>query len=242
MVQSLALPGLLAVWASLLNHPLASRVPNALGCGAFFGVCFTLGAARNDDAAPDINVLLFIVSLEVLLSAALSFWRLRGWRIQTDGSATGATSSQFALWRMLAWTTGVAVVFGLLGWIVSDLGQVSDGLSNGWQGPAISLCAAFLLTLPLIVPSVGLMLSEHGRARFAFWAIAIASLVAICFCAFFLVLGLATGATCWDALRGALFAAVPMLAGLFVAVLGSLGIVRLAGFRLTITGRSKPLY
>jgi len=233
-----ALPCLCAVWAALAQQPLTARLPRAMACAAVLGLMGTWGYVRNrPEGKPDIDFLLMLLSTTCLQAMALALLRWRyGWQVRVEGDVEGDDGSQgrmqFSISQMFVWTTTTAALLALASCIVSDWRAVGETLREAkWLGATIGVLVLSALSLPLVIPSVGLVLGDGRRQRFAAWLLVMAVLMALATCLLVFNIGLAAGATSSDALFASL-TVMPLLAGFLVALLGSLLVARLCGFRL----------
>ena len=169
------------------------------------------------------------------MALALLRWRY-GWQVRVEGDVEVDDGSQgrvqFSISQMLVWTTTIAVLLALASCIVSDWQAVGESLREAkWLGATIGVLVLSAVSLPLVVPSVGLVLGDGRRHRFAVWLLVMAVLMALATCLLVFSIGLAAGATFSDALFASL-TVMPFFAGFLVALLGSLLVARLCGFRL----------
>jgi hypothetical protein len=229
-----ALPCLLAVWAALASQSLTIRLPRVVGLAALLGLMHTWGKIRNTQAQDvDVDSVLVVLLLTSLQAIALVPLRRRyGWHVISDETGYSTEQFQYGLSRLLIWITAIAVLCGLANWIVGDWNRVTESLRNAdWLGATIGVLIVGLLTLPLVIPSVPLILGDGRRRRFAVWLSVTAGLVIIAVYLLFIVTARAAGAPFADALFGSL-AVVPILFGFLFALLGSLFVMRISGFRL----------
>ncbi len=233
-----AMPSLFAVWAALAQQPLTMRLPRAMGCAALLGLMGTWGASRNiPEGKPEIDFLLMILSITCVQAMALALLRRRfGWQVRVKGDVEGDDGSpdraQFSIGQMLVWTTATAALLALASCIVSDWRAVGETLRQAnWLAATIGVLVLSALSLPLVIPSVGLVLGVGRRRRFAVWLLVMVVLMEMATCLLIFSIGLASGATSSDALFASLMV-ILIPAGFLVALLGSLLVVRLCGFRL----------
>ena len=233
-----ALPCLFAVWAALARQPLTVRLPRAMGCVALLGLMGTWGCIRNrPEGKPDIDFLLMILSITCIQAMAIALLRRRyGWQVRVEGDVEGDDGSsgrvQFSIRQMLVWTTVTAALLALASCIVSDWRSVGESLREAkWLGATIGVLVLSALSLPLVIPSVGLALGDGRRRRFAVWLLVMVVPVVLATCLLVFGIGLFDGATFSEALFASL-TVILVPAGFLVALLGSLLVARFCGFRL----------
>ena len=106
-----------------------------------------------------------------------------------------------------------------------------------WLGVTIGLLVFSLLSLLLVIPSVGLILSEGRRRGFGIWLVVVAVLLTAAWIVLVLGMNRASGAPVLEALFISLTSA-GLIAGFLVGLLGSLLVVRTGGFRLVRGSRT----
>jgi hypothetical protein len=121
--------------------------------------------------------------LAVMLPLAL-FKKLRGWQLclAEEDRVVGKTRLQFSLRQMLAWTTGLGILFGLARWMAPD--QMQHVEDFGYEEVLIySLMIVILLLffLPVFISFAGSILSQNRRRTFVIWTIFLAPLSAFLF-------------------------------------------------------------
>ena len=229
-----ALPCLLAIWAALAKQRLTVRLPRVAGVAALMGLMATWGQIRNtQERDVDIDFVLLVLSVTCLQAIALVPLRRRyGWHVITEVTDSSSGQFQYRLSRLLVWTTAVAVLFGLASWIVADWGRVFESFRNAdWLGATIGVLIFAVLTLPLVIPSVALILGDRRRRWYGFWLSVTAALMTTGLYLLFVGTGRAAGAAYSDVLFYSL-AVVPMLLGFLSGLLGNLLVMRICGFRL----------
>jgi hypothetical protein len=169
-----------------------------------------------------------LVSGPVYLVPLALLRRFLGWRIALPEEHHSAEqrSMQFSLRQLLAW---MGIAAALLAWATSVLPDRTE-LQEAWQGynasTGIVFGAAFgALGLPILIPSIGLVLVRRHRIWFALGTLAGASL----FIPGFLQLASGGRPPSWYEIL------VPLgvLEGAFLGVLlGTLMILRFCGYRL----------
>ncbi len=233
----LALPCLFAIWVALAKQPLTVRLPRAVAFAALLGLMGTWGHVRNTpERKPDIDfplILLSVSALQAMPLALLRWWY--GWHLRVEGDDDSQGRVQFGISQLLVWTATTAVLLGLAGWIVSDWRAVGESLRQArWLGAAIGVLIVSVLSLPLLIPSVGFMLGVGRRKSFGIWLLAVAIFVSVAPLATSLLafsMGVISGVPVTDVAIASL-AVLPLLAGFLFGLLGSLLVIRLCGFRL----------
>lgn len=231
----IAQAGLLAVWAGLGNQPLAGRMPPAFGISALFGLGLVWGSERSSqgtDMTPvAILMLLLVVVQSLLLLVVRRFWK---WKIGASMDDAGADTSSFRIRQLFLWTAATATLLALARWIVPE---ESLAVEEGFEGALMVLFATPIfaaISLPLVIPSVALVLGHRRRIRAAAWLI---GMTVVTGSAFFLVSGLTNWGRQWTNVSWEEVIEVAQVdlmvhVGLVTTVLTGLVVVRLAGLHL----------
>jgi hypothetical protein len=219
-----------AVWAGLAQQPLGVHLPGALTLAAVLTVTTAWASSRSESTLANTLtlVLAMLVSGPVYLVPLALLRRFLGWRIALPEEHYSAEqrSMQFSLRQLLAW---MGIAAALLAWATSVLPDRTE-LQEAWQGynasTGIVFGAAFVaLGLPILIPSIGLVLVRRHRIWFALGTLAGASL----FIPGFLRVASGGRPPSWYEIL------VPLgvLEGAFLGVLlGTLMILRFCGYRL----------
>ena len=229
-----ALPCLFAVWAALTTQAWPMRVPLVAGVAALMGLMVTWGQIRNTQSRDvDMNSVLLLLSVTCLHALCLvPLYRRFGWHVVAEEMVPQRSSAEYWLGWLLAWATAVAVFCGLASRIIPDWAKVSESLrSNAWLAATIEVVVFVVLTLPLVIPSVALILGDGRRMWHGMWFAVASGLWAIALYALEVENGRRGGAVGADVLIDSL-AVVAILLGFLFALLGSLLVARMCGFRL----------
>jgi hypothetical protein len=230
---------LLAAWAGLRSQPIPVRLPPALAVAALLGLADAWIDSRYITMNSMSPLRSFFVPILLFLASFLAMTLIRwpfSWQValaSDRNTASWAAATHFSVRQLLGWTAGVAIFFGLAAWILREL--PTDSMPKATDlSAAIVMALAFAgifsaLCLPLAVPSIGLVLGDGNRMRFAAWTVAMACLVAI---AAFAIFAMPTSFSRQE-VRIATASTVSILLGFFSVTWGSLMVARVCGYRLT---------
>lgn len=239
-----ALLGLLGAWAGLRCQPASVRVPPALAMAASLGlvdawISFHVSLARADHLVSSVlsPILLFLV----FFAAVTLVRRFFSWRIMVWGdrdSASWAAGTQYTVRDLLVWTAEAAVFFAIAEWILHAGAPAGPGLKAAdllktTAKVLLSAVIVSVLCLPIVIPTIGLVLADHNRRRFAVWTAAMVSLIAIAFFLLHVVMYLATSSPfSWQEGWQATATVVSVLLGFVGVTMGTLAVARFCGYRL----------
>ena len=104
---------------------------------------------------------------------------------------------------------------------------------TGWIGATVSVVLMSLFTLPIAILGLALTLGSAHNKRYGVWLLGAAALVVASTFMLMFAMVRSSGAPATDALFVSL-AALPFFLGFIVALLGTLLVFRLCGFRLYV--------
>jgi hypothetical protein len=233
----LAQASLPAIWATMASQPLSVRLPRALGVAAVLTLATVWATARSEFSLYEIDLTtaLIVVTVPLTLLGPLSLVRWwPGWRIglpETPIPDGRRTTSQFSIRQLLVWTAATAA---LLAWAKCLMPRGATFQADIPEN--LFLGALFAAAhLPIILAGAGLVLADRRRLKFAI-SLPIATILS------------GAGLMClftWWPQRAVWSEAAQQVAclvgGFLIALLGTLLVVRLCGYRLLQRRRPDPL-
>lgn len=226
---------LLAVWGGLARQPLPVRIPSALGVAATFGLALVWGNRRGISEEGMLELACLVVLLVLVQALVLllvrRYWR---WQIGVSNDGPGAENTHFGLRTVLLWTAATAALLAIGRWVVPRQDASLGGGYETVMTMLIVLPIATAISLPLVIPSVGLVLGQRRRLGAAAW---LALMSVMTFVAFFTFMCLGTwmsgqASSPWETAGDVLRVGLPMHVALITMLLTGLLMLRLCGFRL----------
>ena len=158
------------------------------------------------------------------------------WQIRGPGTAVRSQGPvQFTICKLLLWTSATALILGLANLVVSDWTKVAENLlGTRWLGAIIGVLVLSALSLPLVVSGAGFVLADGRQRRFGISPPMVVTLMLLptCLIIFIAVLNSGRGETLAESATASMIP-VLLLFGFLAALLESLLVIRLCGFRIT---------
>lgn len=208
-----------AIWAALAEQPLSMRLPRVVGLVAVLMITTAWAVSRGQEGDTYLLALpVPVIGLVIFAPLLLVRW-LFGWRIALpeEHCSVDQRAMQFSLLQLLAWIGSTAVLLAWSKCVLPD-GMTLEGACNAEFMSQVLLGAAIeaVLGLPILIPSVGLVLARKNRGWFAL--------------GFLIAMSLHTAIFFYFMASYTLVAAVE--GGFLSVLLGTLLVLRLCGYRL----------